>query len=469
MTDLYFDAALLPTGWARDVRVRVDAGGWITHVVSETTPQGGHHVPGVAVPGVPNVHSHAFQRAMAGLTERGAPGGDTFWSWRDRMYSFLSVLTPDHVQAVAGQLFVELLRHGFTSVAEFHYLRNNVDGTPYADPVEMARRILAAAATTGIGATLLPTLYRASDFGGAPLSIGQGRFAASVEELVGDIAVLGAEASAGAVRVGLALHSLRAVPPEELTVAVQAARSMDPALPIHIHVAEQQREVDACLEWSGSRPVEWLLDHAPVDEAWCLIHATHVTPSEVEGMAASGATVGLCPTTEANLGDGVFPFAALSKAGGRWAVGTDSHVGRSPVGELRTLEYGQRLVTQTRNVAAGGASRSSGRALLDGAWEGGAAACGRRIGRLAPGYRADVVVLDPEHPSTVGRTEDDLLDSWLFSGDDNPVRDVFVGGRHVVQNRVHPLQAEIAEEYRSRTRALAPRRPQLDLGLPTPE
>jgi formimidoylglutamate deiminase len=465
MSYLFFDTAFLSGSWARDVRMTVDSGGWIIAIESDTTPQGAVHVPGIAVPGVPNVHSHVFQRAMAGLTERGAPTGDSFWGWRERMYSFLRALDPDAVEAIAGQLFSELLRHGFTSVAEFHYLRNDVDGRPYADPVEMGRRILAAGERTGMGMTMLPTVYRTADFGGIEATTEQRRFTASIEALVGDIAVLGAGASAGTVRVGMALHSLRAVPPAALSVAVEAARDMDPELPIHIHVAEQQKEVDRSLAWSGARPVEWLLDNAPVDVHWCLIHATHVNASETKAMAASGAVVGLCPTTEANLGDGIFPLEAYARERGAWAIGTDSHVGRSPVGELRLLEYGHRLTSQRRNVVAGPHHRSSGRALLESAWAGGAAACGRRIGQLTPGFRADVVVLDPEHPALVGRTGDDVLDSWLFSGDDTPVRDVIVGGRAVVRDGRHVLQDALAAAYRDAVTGLAVDTPQLALDL----
>lgn len=463
MTDLFFDTALVGGTWEHDVRVRLDAAGWITSVEPDTTPQGAQHVPGTAVPGVPNVHSHAFQRAMAGLAEHGSPTGDSFWTWRERMYEFLRELTPDDVQAVAAQLQVELLRHGFTAVGEFHYLRNDVHGHRYDDPVEMGRRILASAEQTGIGVTMLPTLYRAADFGEAAASAEQRRFVASVEDLIGDIAVLGAGAPAGSVRVGLALHSLRAVPPNELAIAVEAARGMDPTLPIHIHVAEQQREVEACLEWSGARPVEWLLDHAPVDSHWCLVHATHIEPGEIHGIAASGAVVGLCPATEANLGDGLFPYEDFVAAKGKWAIGTDSHVSRSPATELRTLEYGQRLATHGRNVAASSHFGSTGRALLEAAWVGGAAACGRRLGRLAPGYRADIVVLDPDHTSLVGRDGDAILDAWIFSGEDTPVRDVLCGGRWVVREGRHVEQEAVAARYRAVARKYGPTTPQLTI------
>ena len=468
MPDLFFDTAFLPSGWARHVRVSVDGAGWITAVDVDADPEGAARVPGVAVPGIPNVHSHAFQRALVGLTERGSPSGDSFWSWRERMYHFLRTLDPDAVEAVAAQLFVELLRLGFTSVAEFHYLRNDPGGDPYDDPVEMGRRILSAAADTGMGMTLLPTVYRASDFGGAPATRAQRRFVAPLEDLLRDVATLGAGATPGSVRVGLALHSLRAVPPGALERAVDAARAMDPGIPVHIHVAEQEREVEACLEWSSARPVEWLLDHAPVDRSWCLIHATHTTPDELEAIVASGATVGLCPTTEADLGDGVFPLAPYVTAGGSWAVGTDSHVGRDPAGELRMLEYGQRLVSRSRNVAPGPTHRSTGRTLLEGAWAGGAAATGRAVGRIAARARADLVVLDATHPSLAGREGDDLLDSWIFSGDQTPVRDVMAGGRWVVRDGRHVSQEGVGETYARVAGAHGLDRPQITLDLEGP-
>jgi formimidoylglutamate deiminase len=379
------------------------------------------------------------------------------------MYQFLRTLEPNDVEVIASQLYSELLRHGFTAVAEFHYLRNDVDGRPYDDPVEMGRRILMAGQRTGLGLTLLPVLYRASDFGGVPPEHEQRRFVSTVEELVGDVVVLDAMASSGNARVGLGLHSLRAVPPADLAVAVEAVRGIDETAPIHLHIAEQLREVEASVAWSGARPVEWLFDHAPVDERWCLVHATHLDDGETDQLARSGAVVGLCPTTEANLGDGVFPLSRYLEAGGSWAVGTDSHVGRSPVSELRMLEYGQRLSAHARNVAAGAQHRSTGRALLDAAWSGGAQACGRAIGRLEPGYRADIVVLDADHPSLVGRDGDDILDSWIFSEDDTPVRDVFVGGRPVVQCGRHASHSEIGAAYAEVVQRLGVDAPQLTI------
>jgi formimidoylglutamate deiminase len=449
MADFFFSDVLLPDGWATSVRVSIAADGFIDSVTPGSDPDACERVSGIAVPGVPNLHSHAFQRAMAGLAERGSQRGDSFWGWRERMYDFLQRLDPNDVQAIAAQLQVELLRHGYTCVAEFHYLRNSPGGIPYADPVEMARRVLAAAELTGIGLTLLPVVYRTSDFAGAPPTDGQSRFVATVEELLTDVATLRADVDGDpGRRVGLALHSLRAVPLEELQRAVDALRTTDATSPVHIHVAEQMREVEACIAATGARPVEWLLANVEVDERWCAIHATHMTSAETLALAGSGVVAGLCPTTEANLGDGVFSFANYTAAKGAWGVGTDSHVSVSPVADLRMLEYSQRLVVRERNIAAGRADRSSGRALLESAWAGGARACGQNVGSISAGARADIVVLDPEHPSLVGRVGDEVLDSWIFSGEDTPVRDVMAGGAWVVRDGRHHSGEEVATRYR---------------------
>ena len=448
MADLFFETALVSGAWARDVRIGVDEGGSIASVAVDALPDGAERTTGIAVPGVPNLHSHAFQRALAGLTERGASGGDSFWTWRQRMYRFLSVLDPDDVQAIAAQLFVELLRHGFTAVAEFHYLRNRPDGAPHDDPVEMARRVLHAAAATGMGVTVLPVLYRTAGFGGMPASDEQRRFVTTVDDVLGDVTRLAGATDGTRTCAGLALHSLRAVPPTDLAAALDAFAHVLPGSPVHVHVAEQEREVEECLRWSGARPVEWLLANAPVDGRWCLVHATHVVEHEIAAMATSRAVVGLCPTTEANLGDGTFPLADYLRVGGVLGVGTDSHVSVSPVAELRALEYGQRLRHRARNVAAGDTNASTGRVLLDAAYRGGATACGRPLGDLATGHRADIVVLDPDHPALVGRDGDDVVDAWLFSGEDTPVSDVMVGGRWVVRDGHHVRQEDVLGAYR---------------------
>ena len=456
MPDLFCDLALLPDGWARDVRVTVSPAGDFDGIRSGADPSGARRVAGAVVPGVPNLHSHAFQRGMAGLAERGSTSEYGFWGWREQMYAFLRHLAPDQVQAIAAQLYAEMLRHGYTAVTEFHYLRNDLDGRPYAQPHEMALRLHDAAAESGIGLTLLPTVYRVADFGAdAPLP-GQRRFIATVEEILADGAAFGnATAGDGNRRVGLALHSLRAVPAGDLATAVEAMHAADPDAPVHIHLAEQVREVRDCLAWSGATPVEWLLDHAPVDGRWCAVHATHMSGDETRALAGSGAVAGLCPTTEANLGDGTFPLASYTVAGGRWGVGSDSHVSVSPAADLRMLEYSQRLSMHERNVAGGRKAHSTGRALLEGAWAGGAQASGRRLGAIRTGARADIVVLDTEHPALVGRDGDQLLDAWIFSGDDTPVRDVMVGGAWVVEDGRHRAQEGIEDAYREVARRLA--------------
>lgn len=445
--------ALLPDGWARDVLFEVDASGEIVSVAAGGARSAGERLPGVVVPGVPNLHSHAFQRALAGRAERGSPSGDSFWGWRERMYAFLGTLGPDQVEAIATQLYVEMLRQGYTTVVEFHYLHLDPEGRPYDEPAELALRHVAAARRAGIGLTLLPVLYQAGDFGGAPPAEGQRRFVLDDEAHLGILETVADElADDPDARVGIALHSLRAVTPHALRDAVAHWRGHSPDGPVHIHVAEQRKEVEGCLAWSGARPVEWLLEHAPVDASWCLVHATHLTDDEVLGLARSGAVAGLCPTTEANLGDGVFRLPDYLAAGGTWGIGSDSHVSRSPVEELRLLEYGQRLTRERRAVAPGPTDRSTGRVLLEGAWTGGARAAGRPLGRLAPGFRADWLVLDPDHPALVGLARDELLDGWVLTGTDSPVAEVWVGGRRVVERGRHVRQGEVANGYRKAMR-----------------
>ncbi len=455
MPAFFTSHALLPTGWARDVRFAVDARGDIASVNAGATADAAIYLPGPVVPGLADLHSHAFQRAMAGLAERAGPQGDSFWSWRDVMYRFVRRLGPRDVEAVAAQLYVELVCHGFTSVCEFHYLHNDVDGETYEQPTELADRIVAAAAAAGIGLTLLPVLYQASGFGGAPPNEGQRRFvlddtayADLVERLVrrhrGD----------PQVRVGIAPHSLRAVTPAALNSAVGMLRKLDPSAPIHIHIAEQPKEVADCRAWSGTTPIDWLLANAAVDERWCLVHATHATPAEITAMTKRRAVAGICPTTEANLGDGLFALAPFLADGGIFGVGTDSNVSTSPVEELRWLEYGQRLVHQARNVAQTREGASTGGFLFERARAGGAQASGRRTGELTPGYRADFVVLDGEHPSLVGRAPESLVDAWLFCGNANPVRDVVIGGEWVVREGRHRHAEQAASDFARTARKL---------------
>jgi len=442
--------ALLPEGWARDVLIAVDAAGFITGVTPGASAGGARRL-GPVVPGMPNLHSHAFQRAMAGGAERRSPAGqDSFWTWRETMYRFVGRFTPEDAEAVAAQLQVELLTHGFTSLAEFHYLHHQPDGTPHADPAEMALRMVAAARATGIGLTLLPCLYRHGGIFGLPPHAGQRRFLNDLDGFWRIVAaVRGAIAGDPQMALGIAPHSLRAVTPAMLAECA----GFDG--PIHIHAAEQPKEVTECLAATGARPVRWLLDHAPIDARWVLIHATHLDDGEVAGLAASGAVAGLCPSTEASLGDGIFRLPAFLAAGGRFGIGTDSHVGTAPALELRQLETSQRLRDHARAVATAAENPHPGRTLWDAALAGGAEASGRAIGRLAPGCRADLVELDAAHPLLVGREEDAMLDAWMFSGQSNPVRTVIVGGRTLVAEGRHIAAAPIAEKFAAAMRRLS--------------
>jgi len=448
---LRFDHLLTPEGWCSPGWLQADDTGSIA-ATATGAPDGAQveaveaveAVEGFAVPGMPNLHSHAFQRAMAGLAEHRGAERDSFWTWRETMYRFASSVTPDDLAAIAAQLYVEMLKAGYTAVAEFHYVHHAPDGTPYADRAAMSKAVLDAARATGMGLTHLPVLYAAGGFGGKAATDGQRRFLNDVEGILAIVeAVSGDDPQ---VRAGLALHSLRAVPPDLLAAALAGLDGLDETAPVHIHVAEQRREVEECLAWSGKRPVAWLLDNAAVDGRWCLVHATHMEADEVARLAASGAVAGLCPTTEANLGDGLFALRAYLDRGGRLGIGSDSHVSVSPVEELRWLEYGQRLAGGGRNVA-GAPGASTGRTLYEAALAGGAQACGRPIGALAPGRRADLVVLDGAHPVLAGAGPERALDAHIFSGDARAVRDVMVGGRWVVRGGRHDDEAAIAAAY----------------------
>ncbi len=456
MPDLFADNALLPEGWSRDVRIAVTGDGVIARVQAGAESAGAERLPGIALPGMANLHSHAFQRAMAGLAERGGGAHDSFWSWREVMYGFVARLTPDDLSGIAAQLYVEMLKAGYTAVGEFHYLHRDPAGRAYADGTEMSERIVAAAGRAGIGLTLLPVLYLAGGFDGAPPSAAQRRFVTGVEELLRLVEQLRVRHAANAdFRVGIAPHSLRAVPPAALAACLDGLAALDGDAPIHIHVAEQEAEVEACRRARHARPVEWLLAHAPVDRRWCLVHATHMTAEETRALAQSSAVAGLCPSTEANLGDGLFPLAGYLEAGGRFGIGSDSQVSVSPVEELRWLEYGQRLTERRRAVAAGGAAMSTGAILYGAALAGGAQALGRPLGALAPGKRADIVVLDAAHPALAGRDGDAVLDSYLFAGNLSPLRDVMVGGRWVIRDGHHADEEAIAQAYRETAARLA--------------
>lgn len=468
--------AWLPQGFARDVRIEVDHGrylpGALLAVDAGGAPDRAEALDGYVVPGMPNLHSHAFQRAMAGLAERRGGEGDSFWTWREVMYAFAGRVGPDDLRAIAAQLYVEMLEAGYTQVCEFHYLHHRPDGKPYDDPAAMSLALVEAAQEAGIGLTLLPVLYMTGGFDGRALSQRQRRFHHEVDgylRLLERLRLL----ESPMLRVGIALHSLRAVPADAMrevlasSLRLPTSRDGHPAdaMPVHIHVAEQVAEVDECVQVRGARPVEWLLEHAQVDARWCLVHATHLSEIERRRLAASGAVAGLCPTTEANLGDGLFPLAAYLADGGSIGIGSDSHISVSPVEELRWLEYGQRLVTRQRNIAATTATPCTGERLLACALDGGARASGVALGWLAGGDpalpsvgpRADLVVLDQAAPLLAGREPGQVIDTWLFAGNANLVRDVMAGGEWVVRDARHRDRARIAARYRAIVERLARR------------
>lgn len=442
MPAYYAERALLPSGWAHDVRFEVAADGHLAAVQADASAEGAERLSGPVLPGMPNLHSHAFQRAMAGLAEVAGNPNDSFWTWRELMYRLVGKITPEQLQVIARQLYIEMLKAGYTSVAEFHYVHHDQAGEAYADPAELSRRISAAAASSGIGLTLLPVLYSHAGFGGQAPNQGQRRFINSTEHYLQLQAQLApALAAQPAQQLGLCFHSLRAVTPEQITEVLAAGHQQ---CPIHIHIAEQQKEVDDCLAWSGLRPLQWLYEHVPVDARWCLVHATHAQPAEVAAMARSKAVAGLCLTTEANLGDGIFPAVDFLAQGGRLGIGSDSHVSLSVVEELRWLEYGQRLRDQRRNRLHREDQPMVGRTLYDAALRGGAQALGQPIGELAVGKRADWLVLDGQDPYIAMADGDAILNRWLFAGGDRQVRDVMVNGQWVVRQGRHEQEAQSA-------------------------
>ncbi len=441
----FFDSAWLPDGWRRNVRVSVRAG-VIERVALDAVPHPGDERSSRAIAGLPNVHSHAFQRSMAGLAERRGPqGADDFWSWREVMYRFLARMGPDDLEAIAAYAYADMLEAGFTSVGEFHYLHLSPEGAPYGNPAELALRHAAAADLTGIGLTLLPVFYESSGFGGAAPTPGQRRFITDLDTFADIVARVRAHLGQGAHRnTGIAPHSLRAVTADHLHTLL----CQNPPGPVHIHAAEQMKEVEDCLAYCGLRPVEWLLRRTEVTAQWCLVHATHLTAEETAELARSGAVAGLCPLTEANLGDGIFPAAAYHGAQGRWAIGTDSHILLDAAGELRQLEYSQRLTLRSRNILASPGQHSTGETLYQTALAGGAQALGLPVGAIAKGCRADFLILDAAHPDLAGRGEDAAVDTWVFAAGRSLIRDVIAAGRTVVSNRRHIERDRIDAAFR---------------------
>ena len=462
MRRYHLESAFLKQGWARDVAVGVSDQGFITEV--DLTAGGAADAPdmerirGFVVPGMSNGHSHAFQRAMAGKTEQRSAARDSFWTWRSAMYALANRIDPDGLKILATQLFVEMLKSGYTSVAEFHYLHRRPGGIPYAGANALWDATLDAASIAGIGLTFLPTLYQTGDFGGRPLKSEQARFLLDTEAFLRGIEErIGAERRGGrtTLRTGAAFHSLRAVPLKTLREAALRLRAIDPSMPVHIHVAEQALEVKACVAETGRRPVEWLLDSGLLTEHWCLVHATHATRAELDALAASGASVCLSISTEANLGDGCFDTARFLNSGGRLCVGSDSQATVSPAEELRWLEYQLRLRKRRRAVLATAAEPHVGTRLWQDAAQHGAQAIGQPSGAIDVGRRADWLVLDAGHAALAGTTADAAFDHLIFAGGEAAIRDVMVGGRWVIKAGRHAAEEELSPRFGALMRKLA--------------
>ncbi|WP_369790727.1 formimidoylglutamate deiminase [Rouxiella sp. WC2420] len=445
MPAFFASRALLPHGWAHDVRLEVNAQGFITEVLVSASSEGCQLLSGAVVPGMPNLHSHAFQRVMAGLAEVAGNPQDSFWTWRELMYRMVGRLTPEQVGVIARQLYIEMLKGGYTQVAEFHYLHHDPLGNPYANPGEMTAYLSRAAEQAGIGLTLLPVLYSYSGFGAQPPQPGQRRFIQNTDSYLQQQQIISQQIKGITTQnQGLCFHSLRAVSQQQMQ---QVLASSDASLPVHIHISEQVKEVNDCVAWSSQRPIAWLFDKFEVNGRWCLIHATHPDQDELKQLALSGAVAGLCPTTEANLGDGIFPGVDYLAQNGSWGIGSDSHVSLNVVEELRWLEYGQRLRDTRRNRLVTHEQPSVGDLLYRQALAGGAQACGVMIGKLEAGYRADWLVLDGECPYLGAAQDGELLNRWLFAGTAAQIQDVWVAGEAKIIAGRHAQQTEAAADF----------------------
>ncbi|WP_343464920.1 formimidoylglutamate deiminase [Pantoea sp.] len=450
MAVFFAPSALLPDGWQQDVTITTDDAGNITAIAANSQPGEAMRLAGAVIPAIANLHSHAFQRAMAGLAEVAGDPQDSFWTWRDLMYRMVARLTPEQVGDIATHLYIEMLKGGYSQVAEFHYLHHDPQGRPYADDA-MVQQLIHAADRTGIGQTLLPVLYTWSGFGAQPASAGQRRFIQHTEAyLEQQQRVARACRAHPRLNHGVCFHSLRAVSEAQMHAVLAAS---DASLPVHLHIAEQEKEVNDCMTWSGERPVNWLFNRFNVDRRWCLIHATHLAADEIAQLAASLAVAGLCPTTEANLGDGIFPAVEYVARGGRWGVGSDSHVSLSALEELRWLEYGQRLRDHRRNRIALPDAPSVGDLLWQQAAQGGAQACGVSMGALAVGLRADWLVLQQD-ALLASVTPAARLNRWLFAGHTQQIRDVFVAGQQVIDQGHHAEEQAAAQRFVAAVRAL---------------
>ncbi len=438
MRRIYCKKLLQGNLWRDDVVLSLTQQGLIRQVEKGSAQDADECIYGTTVPGMPNVHSHAFQRVLVGGT--GLRGNDqsSFWSWRDAMYRCANRISPEQYSVIASWVFIQMLKAGFTSCAEFHYIHHQPDGKPYTNPAEMSEQLMAASALGGIALTLLPVFYHTADFGKVGADPAQRRFANTAQQYLQILDACQAVMSDQTLlRLGLAPHSLRAVPGQLLGEVLRAWP--DKQCPVHIHIAEQRAEIEGCIASLGARPLEWLLRHFSVDQHWCLVHATHLSESELQEAAASQAVAGLCPTTEADLGDGVFETAAWLKAGGQFAIGSDSNVRISVAEELRLLEYNARLGSGQRNVLTA-AGQTCGRFLYQRAAKGGGSALGQAVGSIDVGYRADLLELDTQHELLLAREPDSVLDSWIFGGDKTMINSVWVAGRRVIDRGHHMLE-----------------------------
>ena len=451
----FIKKALLSQGWAKNVRLGVDDKGLIVSLKTNVSAEQDDHRLGLVIPGLVNCHSHAFQRAMAGLTEYQVSPTDTFWSWRKTMYRFANLVSPEDLQDIASYLYLEMIKQGYTSVAEFHYVHHQPNGKPYSSVSQLSQSVINAANIAGINLTLLPVLYMNAGFGDQALLDDQKRFGNSVDSYL----ALHDEATRycsdqSQHSVGMALHSLRAVPARSMTEVISHFKGRVHSCPIHIHIAEQTQEVEQSIKVLGKRPVEWLLDNHDIDKQWCLIHATHMTPKETAEVAKSGATVGICPTTEANLGDGFFPLRQYLDDGGQIAIGSDGNTCTNPIEELRWLEYGQRLLSRTRNVASDDRERHTGTNLYSHCLKGGARSIGQKTGALKLGGRADLIVLDDNSADLANIAADSILDVLIFGTSQSLIKDVMVNGTWKITNYHHADEERIRNTFISATKAL---------------
>jgi formimidoylglutamate deiminase len=451
----FIKKALLSQGWAKNVRLGVDDKGLIVSLQTNVLAEQDDHRLGLVIPGLVNCHSHAFQRAMAGLTEYQVSPTDTFWSWRKTMYRFANLVSPEDLQDIASYLYLEMIKQGYTSVAEFHYVHHQPNGKPYSSVSQLSQSVINAANIAGINLTLLPVLYMNAGFGDQALLDDQKRFGNSVDSYL----ALHDEATRYCSHqsqhsLGMALHSLRAVPASSMTEVISHFKDRAHSCPIHIHIAEQTQEVEQSIKALGKRPVEWLLDKYDIDKQWCLIHATHMTPKETAQVAKSGATVVICPTTEANLGDGLFPLRQYLDDGGQIAIGSDGNTCTNPMEELRWLEYGQRLLSRTRNVASDDRERHTGTNLYRHCLEGGARSIGQKPGALTLGGRADLIVLDDNSADLANIAADSILDVLIFGTSQSLIKDVMVNGTWKITHYHHADEERIKNTFISATKAL---------------